>query len=135
MVHAYHVTRLQVAKEGRVSLARENECAVRTGSTTYLDQNELVKENSSSHVGNGDAGHDDERSNHEALAPCLENEIFVRGILTPAPASGANSTCIIVISGIYLDCMRHVEDLKGEGCGSSLTVHRELLGISAVCAN
>jgi hypothetical protein len=41
---------------------------------TYFDQNQFMKQNTFSHVRDGDARHDDQRSDHVSLSPGFEDQ-------------------------------------------------------------
>ena len=51
-----------------------------------LDQDQLMQKHASSHCGDGDARHDDERSNKVALSLCLNDKALCRTAFPPATA-------------------------------------------------
>jgi hypothetical protein len=46
---------------------------------SYFDQDQFMQQYTTAHIGDGDTGHDNNRTNHESLSPCLENEAWARG--------------------------------------------------------
>lgn len=50
--------------------------------STYFSKNKLVQENAFLHVGESDSRHDEQTADHQALAPCLEDQA-----LTSRPTS------------------------------------------------
>jgi hypothetical protein len=49
----------------------------------YLEENELVEENTLPHVGDGDAGHDNQSSEHKPFAPSFRNKTLGASVQPP----------------------------------------------------
>ena len=47
----------------------------------YLNENQFVQQHPPSHIGKGDAHHNDESADHKALTPCFEDELTGSGRL------------------------------------------------------
>jgi hypothetical protein len=45
---------------------------------SHFNQDELVEQYSTTHVGDSDTSHDEQRTDHETLRPCLEKEAIRR---------------------------------------------------------
>ena len=61
---------------------------------THLKENQFVQQYSFSHIGEGDAYHDDESTDHKALAPCFEDELIGTGRLCHEPPVDVD--CLVV---------------------------------------
>jgi hypothetical protein len=60
-------------------------CWYSAGSSAYLDQDELVEQHTSPHVGERDGYHDDQGTDHHTLRPGLEGQLVGRrGLLLPS---------------------------------------------------
>jgi len=75
-------------------------------SGTYLNENQFVQQYSPSHIGKGDAHHDDESADHKALTPCFEDELIGPGRL--CHESLVEVDCLVVER-----YWRHDERLQG----------------------
>jgi hypothetical protein len=56
---------------------------MRSTSETYLQQNQLMQQNSSSHVGDGNDGHNQECSQHKPLTPSLQDVCLWLAYIAP----------------------------------------------------
>jgi hypothetical protein len=61
---------------------------------TYLKEDEFVQQYSLSHIGEGDAHHDNESADHKALTPCFEDELT--GIGRLCHESPVEVDCLVV---------------------------------------
>ena len=79
-----------------------------------LDQNELVEQDSSPHIGESDATHDDQGTDHEALGPCFKSQF--------------SWLCRLFLLGSC--CVGHFDGLNGAWGGRGCGVEAECQTIS-----